>query len=284
MENLFGILLRQWRGARNVSQLDLALRAACSQRHVSFVESARTRPSREMVLKLAEALDVPLRARNELLLAAGYAPLYRETPLRAAEMEAVHKALERMLGHHEPYPAMVLNSAWNIVMSNRATQRLIARCVSKLPVGELNLLKLMCAPDGLRPLIRSWTRTGPALLARLRREAAQYPDSPSKLLLGELSSALPAFTEPADAPLEVVIPLDLEVNGVSLRLFNTLTMLGTPQDITLQELRIEMSFPADAETDRVLCEWAGATKRADAISPPGKASALFNRPRSNLNY
>jgi transcriptional regulator with XRE-family HTH domain len=260
MNNHFGLLLRQWRKTRNVSQLDLAMRARISQRHVSFMESGRASPSRGMVLKLVETLDVPLRSRNDILLAAGFAPFYPESILASQEMSPANRVLNRILEHHEPYPAMVLDSGWNIVRRNQASSRIIARCVPEETLarfsrlGELNFLKLMCAPDGMRPRVRSWAHTGPALLARLRREAAAYPGSPSELLLRELlaSNALPEFVESGDDPPEAVIPLELDVDGGCLRLFNTLTTFGAPQDVTLQELRIEMSFPADDATDRLL--------------------------------
>jgi transcriptional regulator with XRE-family HTH domain len=259
-KKLFGTVLVQWRKARNVSQLDLALRAEISQRHVSFMETGRAKPSREMALKLAEALDVPLRARNEVLLAAGYAPFYPERKLDSQEMIRATQILKRMLDHHEPYPAMVLDGEWNIVMKNQASTRIISACLPDVSLaqfssnGKLNFMRVMCSPKGLRPHIRSWTQTGRVLLTRLRREAAAYPGGASEVLLRELlaQKAFPEFTELADAPLNSVIPLELVVNGELLRLINTLTTFGTPQDVTLQELRIEMSFAADDATDRIL--------------------------------
>jgi transcriptional regulator with XRE-family HTH domain len=260
---LFGVLLRQWRRARDASQLELALRAPTTQRHVSFLESGRARPSRAMVLTLAEALDVPLRARNEMLLAAGYAPHYPERSLTAAELTQAHGMLARILAHHEPYPALVTDGGWSIVMHNAAAGRIIERCVPArargTPGAPPNLLELMCDPDGMRRHITSWATTGPALLARVRREAAAQPGSPSERLLRELLArgAFPPLAEPDDAPLEATIPMELRIGDVRLRLVNTLTTFGTPQDVTLQELRIEMSFPADDETDDALRRWAG---------------------------
>ena len=213
-----------------------------------------------MLLALAEALDVPLRARNEILLAAGFAPIYPERALTAPEMALANQVLDRILAHHEPYPAMVIDGGWDILVHNRATARIIAHCVPGAALaryrkhGKLNFVRLMCAPDGLKPHVRGWARTGAVLLARLRREAAAYPGSPSALLLRELldARAFPDFVELADAPLDAVIPLTIEVNGEELRLLNTLTTFGTPQDVTLQELRIELSFPADEATERLL--------------------------------
>jgi transcriptional regulator with XRE-family HTH domain len=259
-KKLFGAVLSQWRKARNVSQLELALRAEISQRHVSFMETGRAQPSREMASKLAEALDVPLRARNEILLAAGFAPFYPERKLDSQDMIFATQVLKRILEHHEPYPAMVLDGGWNIVMKNQSSSRIIAGCVSEATLaqfsknGKLNFMRLMCAPNGMRPHIRSWSQTGRVLLARLRREAAAYPGSASELLLRELleQKTFPKFAESAGTRLNSVIPLQLNWNDTCLRLINTLTTFGTPQDITLQELRIEMSFPADDATDRLL--------------------------------
>jgi transcriptional regulator with XRE-family HTH domain len=259
-----GVLLREWRGVRRVSQLTLALNAGISQRHLSFIESGRARPSSEMVLQIAQALDLPLRARNDLLGAAGFAALYPERPLDATGMERVRETLGRILAHHEPYPAMVLDRFWNIVMRNAAAGRIIARCIDESamarlsPDGRLNFLRMYFDQSGMRPRVRSWERTGPILIARLRREAAAYPGSPSDTLLHELLPHAPANLIPGadDLSLEPTVTLELDVDGADLRLFNTLTTFGTPQDVTLQELRIEMSFPADDESDALLRRWA----------------------------
>lgn len=262
-------LLREWRGSRRVSQLSLAMTAEISQRHLSFIESGRAQPSREMILKIAEALDMPLRARNDLLVAAGFAPFYPERPLDSGEMGRAREALARVLAHHEPFPSMVLDRSWNIVMSNNASKRIIARCVDAPSLAKLspsilsNFMRLMFHPSGIRPRIKSWKRTAPILIARLRREAASYPGSssepsPSAELLRELLPTAPSAFTPGldDAPLAPTVPLELEVGDSTLRLFNTLTTFGTPQDVTLQELRIEMSFPADGASDALLRAWA----------------------------
>ena len=273
MAERFGAVLRDWRAKRRVSQLDLSARAGTTQRHVSFVESGRARPGRQMVLKFAEALEVPLRARNELLVSAGYAPLYPERPLDAAELRIAQQALQRILTHHEPYPAMVLDGGWNVLMRNATSVRIVGSCVDETamrrlsPDGQLNFMRMMFAPRGMRRHVLSWPHTARILITRLRREAAAYPGSPSEVLLREfLADGLPE-TPVADHDylrdelLEPVVPLELGVGKTALRLLNTITTFGTPQDVTLQELRVEMSFPADASTDRALRGLFGARRR-----------------------
>ena len=252
--------MKQWRHDRHASQLELASIANSSQRHVSFLESGRSQPSRGMVLALAEALDLPLRARNELLAAAGFAPFYPERALASADLAGARAILERILLHHDPYPAFVLDVGWNLLMHNRAAGRLIRLCVPASGVGEslvgINFLRLMCDPAGMRPFIASWPMTGRALLARLRREAATHPRSAVGRLLDELieRDAFPRFVEPEDEPVDVTIPVEFAVGARRIRLINTLTTFGTPQDVSVQELRIEMSFPADDESERLLRE------------------------------
>jgi transcriptional regulator with XRE-family HTH domain len=246
-----------------MSQLVVATNAEISQRHLSFIESGRARPSRDMVLRICEALDMPLRARNELLGAAGFASYYPERPLDVAELTLAREALGRVLQHHEPYPAMVLDRSWNIVMRNDASKRIMARCVDEVdmarasPDGTLNFMRMMFHPLGMRPHIRSWERTGPNLMARLRREAAASPNSPSETLIRELlpdaGSSKPSLD---DTPLSPTLTLELTIGDDALRLFNTLTTFGTPQDVTLQELRIEMSFPSDEASEALLRRWA----------------------------
>jgi transcriptional regulator with XRE-family HTH domain len=267
MDRIFGVLLREWRGRTKRSQLALAMDAGISQRHLSFLESGRSHPSRETVLKIARALDLPLRSRNDLLLAAGYAPHYPERSLDDAAMRATSDALARILYHHEPYPAMVLDGFWNVVKFNSAASRILARTVDTeamrrlAPDGKLNFLRMVCSESGLKPRIRSWTATASALLGRLRTEAASAPGCPSENLLHDLLPSFPASFV-GEEPLTPVIPMELEVDGKTLSLFNTLTTFGTPQDVTLQELRVEMSFPMDDATDRILRTWASAEVNA----------------------
>jgi transcriptional regulator with XRE-family HTH domain len=261
MKSGFGSTLSEWRAVRRLSQLDLALLAGISQRHISFVESGRAQPSRDMIFKLAEALDLPLRARNELFLAAGYAPAYPERRLDLSEMKAAREALELILNHHEPYPAIVMDINWNIVMRNEAASRIVNYCVGAdalrqlFPDGMINFVELMFAPSGLRPHIVNWTNSRAALLRRLRREAAGRAGSPSAALLrrfnqdGPLLGTGDMFHEESIDP---ILPLELRIGDTRLRLFNTFTTFGTPQDVSLQELRIDMSFPADEVTRRFL--------------------------------
>jgi transcriptional regulator with XRE-family HTH domain len=260
MKSSFGSVLSEWRAARRLSQLDLALLTGVSQRHISFVESGRAQPSRDTIFKLADGLDLPLRARNDLFLAAGYAPAYAERRLELAEMRAAREALEMILRHHEPYPAVVMDAGWNIVMQNAAASRIIAYCVGTdalrrlFPNGIVNFMQLIFSENGLRPHIRNWTHTRLGLLKRLRREAAGNPASPSEALRRSFGSEGQTDCEAAiyEERLDPMLSLELRVGDIPLRLFNTFTTFGTPQDVSLQELRIDMSFPADEATRRFL--------------------------------
>jgi transcriptional regulator with XRE-family HTH domain len=261
MKSSFGSILSEWRAVRRLSQLDLALLTGISQRHISFVESGRAQPSRDMIFKLADGLDLRLRARNDLFLAAGYAPAYPERRLDLAEMKAAREALEMILRHHEPYPAVVTDANWNVVMQNAAASRIIAYCVGTealrqlFPDGVLNFMQLMFSQGGLRPNVLNWTHTRAALLNRLRRESAGSSASPSEALRRKFDSDVRAQGDEIslhDERLDPMLSLELRVGDVQLRLFNTFTTFGTPQDVLLQELRIDMSFPADEATRRFL--------------------------------
>ncbi len=258
----FGARLSEWRARRRESQLDLAISANISQRHLSFVESGRTLPSRDMIVRLCDALDIPLRARNELLVAAGYAAFYPERSLDIFEMEGVREALNRIVIHHEPYPAFVVDRGWRVIMSNDSATRLVSMCLDEAtirslsPDGRLNFMRMMFERSQMRPRIRNWQLIGPRLLTRLRNEARGDPRSPSAALLKELGPAADSSVSPEDQDhLEVpTVPLELLVDGSTLRLFNTITTFGTPQDVGLQELRIEMSFPMDQRSRIFLAE------------------------------
>jgi transcriptional regulator with XRE-family HTH domain len=257
----FGLILSEWRSIRRVSQLGLALTTGVSQRHISFIESGRAQPSRELLLKLAGGLDLPLRTQNELLLAAGYAPMYRERHLDLVEMQPAREALERILKHHEPYPAIVTDAAWNIVMRNSAASRIIVACIKTdcmlqvAPDSPLNLMRLMFGIDGLRPHILNWNETSSVLVNRLRREAFANPNSPSAELFRDLRETVELPFEKdfrQDGPFDPILPLELLVGGTHVRLFTMFTIFGTSQDIALQELRIDISFPADEPTRHFL--------------------------------
>ena len=260
MKSPFGAVLSEWRALRHLSQLDLASLTGISQRHISFLESGRAQPSRDIIFKLADGLDLPLRARNAIFLAGGYAPAYPERRLDLGEMKAARSALELILAHHEPYPAIVMDASWNIVMQNAAATRIITHCLGAdamrqlYAAGVFNFMQLMFADDGLRPHIQNWTHTRATLLIRLRREAAGNPGSPSEKLRRQFenNAPTPGNETALNDEFEPVLPLELAVGDARLRLFNTFTTFGTPQDVLLQELRIDMSFPADEITRKFL--------------------------------
>jgi transcriptional regulator with XRE-family HTH domain len=260
----FGSLLRAWRTARRYSQLELASETRVSQRHLSFLESGRANPSRGMVMHLTQVLQVPLRERNDLLIAAGFAPLYPERPLRDAGMAAVRQALETTLRHHEPFPALVVDRQWNIVMHNAAIDRLIgllgppARVWKAVdPSGKRNLMRLSLHPQGLQPLVVDWPQTAGVLLARLQAEVQANPANTGlRHLLSELR-ALPGVPEPAQAaaaapPQVPVLSLKLRQGNATLELFSMVCSFGTALDLTADELRLELLFPSDAPTAKFL--------------------------------
>ena len=250
-----GELLREWRGARGVSQLELALRAGFSSRHVSFIETGRTRASRQAVLILAEALDVPLRERNRLLEAAGYAHVYRHTPLAADEMSHVRGVLQFLLDHHEPYAAIVLDRYSNCLMGNRASSRMVAALVDPSLIGEhANHLRLVFHPLGARRWIVNWDDVARHLLGRAERELGDSArDEVSIALLAELRSYGAAEPERSAGgslkPADLLLPIHIRKGDLELRLFSTIMTLGTPQDVTLQELRLETFFPSDVDSE-----------------------------------
>jgi transcriptional regulator with XRE-family HTH domain len=248
-------LLRHWRQVRRSSQLDVALRAGISQRHLSFIESGRSVPSRETLLLLAGALDIPLRDRNPLLLAAGYAPMFSETAWDSKEMQAVTKALSRMLRQHEPYPAIVMDRYWNVLMTNDAAPRFFGHFVD---LGALeqprNVLRMMFDPRGMRPFIANWDTIAPSLLERAYRESVgPIVDEKTKTMIAELRAYSEVSTPPpeerhASAPWPV-IPLSISSEAGVLNYFSLVTTVGTPNAIAAQELRLECMFPADEETE-----------------------------------
>lgn len=257
-----GRLLRHWRGTRGLSQMGLALRAGVSARHLSFVETGRAQAGRDVVLRLASALDLPLRDRNSALTAAGYAPVFRQGTLQTPEMEPVVRALDFILRQQEPYPAMVVDRLCNVLKMNEASARFLRLFVDPLPAGPLNIVRLLLEPGPVRAGIVNWKEVAERVLLRLRRELLTGPACPelAEMLDGlaervpELPDAGHAFVPEASAP--PVVPTDFRLGDRVMRLFTTLTWFGSPQDVTLQELRIECSFPADAATDAYLRELA----------------------------
>lgn len=248
--------MRYWRGARKWSQLDLAAEAEISSRHLSFLETGRAQPSRDMVLRLAEVLDVPLRERNPLLAAAGFAPMYRETDLGSPQMAAVRKSIEFLLEHHNPYPAVLVDRHWNLKLQNRAATVALAHFVDVV-APPINVMRAMF---GMRPFITNWDEIAPVMIQRLHREALAAGDARSRALLDEIlrMDGIPAEWRVPDLDHEppVIVPLCLRRGELELRLFSAVTTLGTPVDITLQELRLETFFPADDATDETLRELA----------------------------
>jgi transcriptional regulator with XRE-family HTH domain len=255
-----GTLLRQWRSTRGRSQFDLSLDAGVSQRHVSFIESGRSAPSRQTLLNLAQALDVPLRERNALLLAAGYAPIYSEGAWNAEEMQSVTGALARMLKQHEPFPAVVMDRYWDVLLPNESAPRFF-NCFIDLSARKSprNMLHLMFDPDGMRPFIANWEEVARSLIQRVYRESVgrvvdektrelidallAYPDvktgwtSPDMLNAGPATRSMP------------VIPISIVKDGATLNYFSMITTVGTPQTVAAEELRIESMFPADDATE-----------------------------------
>ena len=254
-----GALLRQWREHRRLSQLALALQAEVSTRHLSFVETGRARPSRDMVLHLADQLDVPLRERNQLLLAAGYAPVYVETALDAAPMTAVRAAIRQILTGHEPYPAVVVDRAWTLVDANASVAVFTEGVAPALLVPPANALRISLHPAGMAPRIANLGEWRAHLLGRLRRHVALTTAPELAALYDELRAypcdqAEPEIERPG--PGDVVVPLRLRDGDRELALFSTVATFGTPLDVTVAELAIEAFFPADAATAAALRERA----------------------------
>ncbi|WP_106397258.1 helix-turn-helix domain-containing protein [Actinocorallia populi] len=243
-----GELLRQWRRRRRISQLDLAIAADVSARHVSLVETGKSNPSAEMVLRLADHLDVPLRERNRLLLAAGFAPRYTERPLDGGALTAARDAIARVLRAHEPYPALVFDRRWNILMSNRAVDPFFATVDPDLLRPPVNLVRLGLHPRGLAPLVVNLADVRAVFRTRIARQLAVAPDPELTALYEELLAPGPEDAVSLSSESDVVIPMLIRFEGRELRLFSTITTFGTPMDITLDEVAIESYYPADAES------------------------------------
>jgi transcriptional regulator with XRE-family HTH domain len=248
--------LRAWRQRRRMSQLDLASEAAVSTRHLSFVESGRSQPSREMVLRLAERLDVPLRDRNLLLVSAGFAPVFPERPLADPALASARHAIELVLAGHEPYPALAIDRHWQLVSANSALKRFFTGVAPKLLTPPINVLRLSLDPDGLAPRIANLGQWRQHLIERLRRQVDLSADPVLADLLAELRRyPIPARPGPqamAGDFAGIVVPLRLATEAGVLSFFSTTTLFGTPLDITLSELALESFFPADAATAEAL--------------------------------
>ncbi len=252
----FGHHLRVWRQRRRLSQLDLAHEAAVSTRHLSFVENGRAEPSREMVLRLAERLDIPLRERNTLLVAAGYAPMYRERPLDDPEMASARAAVELVLRGHEPYPALALDRHYNVVAANRAVPLFLQGLPDDLLAAPMNVLRISLHPRGVAPRIENLVQWRSHLFERLRQQIAATADPTLVELLAELEAyPIPDGASRQDVHgehLGVVMPFRMRTPAGVLGFISTVTIFGTAHDVTLQELMIESFFPADAFTAAAL--------------------------------
>ncbi len=252
-----GNLLRDWRQRRRMSQLDLALEADISTRHLSFVETGRSRPSRDMVVHLAERLEVPLRERNAMLLAAGYAPVYPERPLDDPALAAAREAVDLVLAGHEPYPALAVDRHWTLVAANAAVAPLMAGAAPELVAPPVNVMRLSLHPDGVAPRIANLAEWRAHALDRLRQQVEATADP----VLAELLEELRGYPAPegssgepeGDTPYAgVVVPLRFVTEASILSFFSTTTVFGTPVDVTLSELAVESFFPADKATAAVL--------------------------------
>lgn len=253
----FAAKLRWWRQRRGWSQLELAGRSEISQRHLSFLELGRSSPSRDMVIRLAAALDIPLRQQNTLLLSAGFAPIWRESAFNAPELAQVQRALDYMLAQQEPFPAVAVDRHWNLLKANTGMARLVEFLVGPLPPdAEVNLADALVAPDVLRPFLANWADVVRYFIRSVEADAAADGTSETAELLERLltyrdvRTVLKTPTTDVDA--SPVLPMHFQKGDVTLQLFTTIATLGTPQDVTVQELRIEAFFPMDDNTERKL--------------------------------
>ncbi|MDB5991220.1 MAG: family transcriptional regulator [Herbaspirillum sp.] len=248
-----GCLIREWRVVRRLSQLDLALQADISARHLSYVETGKAQPSREMITRLSESLEVPLRQRNRLLIAGGFAPNYMETELDAPKLAQMRYAVEAMLAQQEPFPAFLLNKHWDVLMANEAAKKVNRFMLDGRDSKHANLLRQIFDPADLRPAIDNWEEVAGNLLRHLHNEvAASVADTKAKDLLEEMLGypGVPTHWrhhQPGAAPAPI-LTTSFDHGGVKLSFFSTMTTFGTPRDITLDELHVEACFPVDAPT------------------------------------
>lgn len=261
-------LLKGWRKQRKLSQLDFSLEAGLSQRHLSFLESGRSKPSREMVMQLCQALELALRETNQLLQAAGFAPVYQQRDLDSEEMASVNNVLKMMLSHHEPFPALVADRGWNLLMANDAANRLIGLMGDKEdvwskadPSGKKNVYRMTFSESGMKPLISNWDIVEKSLIQRLIKDISLAPDHQELASLYEeiseqLGSSSLNFNDMINdsAP---VLPVEMSMGGVTLCVYSVISSFGTAQDITADELKIETFFPADEFTKQFFERLAG---------------------------
>ena len=269
----FAASLRGWRRHRGLSQLELAGATEISQRHLSFLELGRAAPSRDMVIRLAAALDVPLRQHNALLVAAGFAPLWRQTDLAAPELDQIRSALDYMLAQQEPFPAVAVDRHWNLLRSNSGAVRLIEFLVGPLAPGTpVNLADALVAPDVLRPYLLNWADVVRYFVRSVEADAAADGTAETaalhQRLLGYHGVRAAINAVPAELAATPVLPMHFHKGNTSLRLFTTIATLGTPQDITLQELRVESFFPMDDETATMMRAWSGEKQSAPTQAGP----------------
>lgn len=247
-----GRLLREWRQRRRRSQLDLALDVGVSTRHLSFVETGRSRPSAELIVALTDQLDVPLNDRNAFLLAAGYAPRYRRTALDDAAMSRIRVSLQRLLDSHDPYPGIAIDRSWNVVIANRAAQRFTAGLPLELAGPPMNVFRACLHPDGLARQTLNFPDWAAYLVGKLRRIETEAADDDVTALANEVE-AYPTIQSlaqrAAHAEPQLLVPWELQLGTDRLSLFTTLTTFGTPRDITLEELSVELFYPSDDATE-----------------------------------
>lgn len=259
----FPHLLKSWRQKRRLSQLDLALDAGVSQRHLSYLEQGRARPSRSMILTLSETLDVPLRERNDWLTAAGFAPAFKARPLDDPQMGQVMSAVTMMLKAHAPFPALALDRGWNIRLANAPFETMMgmfgADVWEKLGGSSRNLMRLFFHPEGIRPYVTNWETIAPLLWHRAQREAETLGGTEMKQVLADLAQYQDEATLWAGegTTLVPVLPLEIEKDGIKVSLFTIIATFGTAQDVTADELRIETLFPADAASEQLFRAMAG---------------------------
>jgi transcriptional regulator with XRE-family HTH domain len=259
VDHPFGEELRRWRQLRNVSQLELAIRAGTTQRHLSYIERGRSVPGRPMVVRLAESLDMPLRERNKLLSRAGYAPVYPERQLDDEELRAVREALESVLRGHEPYPAMVVDRTWRLLSANAACDVFFEDVSDALLSEPVNTLRLALHPEGLATRIVNFALWAPHVTEALRKESQRNPDPALDQLIEELDGYLGAIPAPA-TDLGFAVPMELATRDGPMRLITTLTAFATSTDVVLSEIRLEAFLPADEESAEHLRGRASRTR------------------------